>query len=76
MYIHLYIRICMQIYIYIYIYMHICMYMYIHIYILTLDILNNVTLLNLNNNLLMFFVCVVIKITVLLSIATRDQITV
>ena len=60
-----------------YIYMHICMYMYIHIYqyILTIYILTNVNLLNLNNNLLMLFVCVVIKITDLLSTATRAQIT-
>ena len=91
MYMPIYVYTHTHTYIYIYIYIRsicghictyvcICIYVDIHIniyqYILTIYMLTNVNLLNLNNNLLMFFVCVVIKITVLLSTATRDQITV
>ena len=69
-------------YIYIYICMYVCIftYVYIHIYtsqyILTTYVLTIVNLLNLNNILLIFFVDLGRKITVLFSTSTRDQITV
>ena len=44
---------------------HWYIYIYIYIYILALG--------NLNNNLLIIFLCVVIKIAVLLSTVTRDK---
>ena len=67
-------------YIYIHIYTDIHIYIYVPIFTIlpyvTIYILTNANLHNLNNNLLIFFcVGVVIKMTVLLSISNRDQMT-
>ena len=73
MYIYIDICICIFMYTHIYVYMYVYVYTYMYIHILTKYILTNVNLLNLNNNLLILFFCVIIKVTVLLS--TIDQIT-